>query len=69
MSGEGITEIVHQRNQLGVSPIVTIHEGRSAVRLSQANLSDGFPCAEITFRTGAAVESICIRAKCSQGYC
>jgi 2-dehydro-3-deoxyphosphogluconate aldolase/(4S)-4-hydroxy-2-oxoglutarate aldolase len=44
--------------QLGVIPVVAIKDAKDAVSLGQALMSGGLPCAEITFRTAAAADSI-----------
>jgi 2-dehydro-3-deoxyphosphogluconate aldolase/(4S)-4-hydroxy-2-oxoglutarate aldolase len=42
----------------GVIPVVTIEDAKNAVPLAEALLAGGLACAEITFRTGAARDSI-----------
>ena len=42
----------------GVIPVVVIEDAKDAVPLAEALLSGGLPCAEVTFRTAAAEESI-----------
>ncbi len=44
--------------QLGVIPVVAIDDAKDAAALGQALIAGGLPCAEITFRTAAAAESI-----------
>jgi 2-dehydro-3-deoxyphosphogluconate aldolase/(4S)-4-hydroxy-2-oxoglutarate aldolase len=43
---------------LGILPVVEIETAEAALGLGQALLAGGLPCAEITFRTAAAEESI-----------
>lgn len=43
---------------LGVVPVVTLSDPREAVPLARALCEGGLPCAEVTFRTEAAGESI-----------
>jgi len=44
--------------QIGIIPVVTIKRADNAAPLAEALLEGGVPCAEITFRTEAAGESI-----------
>lgn len=44
--------------ELGVIPVVAIQDARDAADLGSALLDGGLPCAEITFRTEAALSSI-----------
>ena len=45
---------------IGIIPVVSIPKPEHAVPLAQALLAGGLPCAEITFRTDAAAESIAL---------
>ena len=51
-------EILDTLGHLGVVPVVKIERSEDAVELGRALLAGGLPCAEITFRTAAAVEAI-----------
>ena len=42
----------------GIVPIVVIHDTKDAAPLAKALVEGGLPCAEVTFRTEAAEESI-----------
>jgi 2-dehydro-3-deoxyphosphogluconate aldolase/(4S)-4-hydroxy-2-oxoglutarate aldolase len=42
----------------GVIPVVAIEDAKDAAALGEALIAGGLPCAEITFRTAAAQESI-----------
>ena len=44
--------------QLGVIPVVVLNDAEKAAPLGRALLEGGLPCAEVTFRTDAAAESI-----------
>lgn len=44
--------------ELGVVPVVVLNDVKDAVPLAQALVEGGLPCAEVTFRTDAAEESI-----------
>lgn len=43
---------------MGIVPVVRLDSAKDAVPLAQALMDGGLPCAEITFRTDAAEESI-----------
>lgn len=43
---------------LGIVPVVVLDEAKDALPLAAALTEGGLPCAEITFRTAAAEESI-----------
>lgn len=45
-------------SELGVVPVVVIHDVKDAVPLADALVAGGLPCAEVTFRTEAAERSI-----------
>jgi hypothetical protein len=47
-------EILDILGHLGVVPVVKIEQADEAVPLGNALIAGGLPCAEITFRTGAA---------------
>ncbi|MBR1770797.1 MAG: bifunctional 4-hydroxy-2-oxoglutarate aldolase/2-dehydro-3-deoxy-phosphogluconate aldolase [Lachnospiraceae bacterium] len=44
--------------ELGVVPVVVLNDVKDAVPLAKALIEGGLPCAEVTFRTAAAEESI-----------
>lgn len=48
--------------QLGVVPVVVLEDAKDAAPLAKALVEGGLPCAEVTFRTAAAEESIRIMA-------
>lgn len=50
--------IVEKMAALGVVPVIKIDNAADAVPLAQALRDGGLPCAEVTFRTDAAEESI-----------
>ena len=50
--------IVERFQELGVVPVVVLDEAKDAVPLAEALVEGGLPCAEVTFRTEAAKESI-----------
>lgn len=49
--------------RLGVIPVVALDDAADAEPLAQALCGGGLPCAEITFRTHAALDAIRIMAK------
>jgi len=50
--------LLENLGELGIIPVVKIEHSGQAVALAEALLKGGLPCAEITFRTQAAEESI-----------
>lgn len=44
--------------QFGVVPVVVLEDAKDAAPLAEALIKGGLPCAEVTFRTEAAQESI-----------
>lgn len=49
--------------ELGVVPVVVLEDAKDALSLAKALTEGGLPCAEVTFRTEAAEESIRIMKK------
>lgn len=47
-----------QLQKFGVVPVVVLNEVKDALPLAKALIEGGLPCAEVTFRTEAAEESI-----------
>jgi 2-dehydro-3-deoxyphosphogluconate aldolase/(4S)-4-hydroxy-2-oxoglutarate aldolase len=50
--------IINQFERFGVVPVIAIEDAKDATALGEALLAGGLPCAEVTFRTAAAAESI-----------
>ena len=50
--------IAEQFYEYGVVPVVVLEEAKDALPLARALVEGGLPCAEVTFRTEAAEESI-----------
>ena len=48
--------------KMGVVPVVVLNDAKDAAPLAKALVEGGLPCAEVTFRTEAAEESIRIMA-------
>jgi 2-dehydro-3-deoxyphosphogluconate aldolase/(4S)-4-hydroxy-2-oxoglutarate aldolase len=55
-------ELTHKFSEFGVIPVVAIDDAKDAPALGEALIAGGLPCAEITFRTAAAQESIGVLA-------
>lgn len=53
-----MNEVLKKIGALGIVPVVVLHDAGDAEPLAQALCDGGLPCAEVTFRTGAAEESI-----------
>ena len=51
-------DITESFEKLGVVPVVVLEDAKDAVPLATALVDGGLPCAEVTFRTEAAEESI-----------
>ncbi len=50
---------INQRlKEIKVVPVIAINDASKAVKLAQVLVENGLPCAEVTFRTAAAAESI-----------
>lgn len=50
--------IDEQMKDFGVVPVVVLNDAKDALPLAEALTEGGLPCAEVTFRTDAAEESI-----------
>lgn len=55
--------MTEQIKEFGVIPVVVLNDAADAKPLADALVKGGLPCAEVTFRTKAAEESIRIMAK------
>lgn len=53
-----MSEILEQLSKFGVVPVVVLNAVKDAKPLAKALCEGGLPCAEVTFRTAAAEESI-----------
>ena len=56
-------DIMDQIGAVGIVPVVVLDDAKDAAPLGEALTKGGLPCAEVTFRTQAAEESIRIMAK------
>ena len=50
--------IAEELRKIGIVPVVVLDDPKDAVPLAKALCEGGLPCAEVTFRTAAAEESI-----------
>ena len=50
--------VLEQLQKIGIVPVVVINDAYDAKPLAEALIKGGLPCAEVTFRTAAAEESI-----------
>ena len=57
-----MNEMMKKVQAYGVIPVVVLHDAKDAVPLAKALCEGGLPCAEVTFRTEAAEESIRLMA-------
>ena len=57
-----MNQILEEISNIGVVPVVAIDHKDDAAPLADALTKGGLPCAEVTFRTPAAEESIRIMA-------
>ena len=53
-----MTDMMKQLQKLGIIPVVVLDRAEDALPLAERLVKGGLPCAEITFRTAAAEESI-----------
>ncbi|MDF2907929.1 MAG: hypothetical protein K0R34_3250 [Herbinix sp.] len=53
-----MNEMLSKIQKMGIVPVIKMDDAKDAVPLAKALVEGGLPCAEITFRTAAAEESI-----------
>ena len=58
-----MNEILKRISEIRIVPVVAIEKAEDAKKLGQALINGGIPCAEVTFRTDAAAETISIMTK------
>lgn len=58
-----MNDILRQIGSTGIVPVVVLNKAADAVPLAESLVRGGLPCAEVTFRTDAAEESIRAIAK------
>ncbi len=58
-----MTEMMKRLQTIGIVPVVVLNDAGDALPLGEKLMAGGLPCAEVTFRTDAAEESIRRMAK------
>ena len=58
-----MNEVLQKMHEIGIIPVVVLNDAKDAEPLGKALLEGGLPCAEVTFRTDAAEESIRIMSQ------
>ena len=58
-----MTPMMEQLKKIGIIPVVVLDDAKDAEPLGKALVEGGLPCAEVTFRTAAAEETIRIMAE------
>ena len=58
-----MNKMIEQFRKIGIIPVVVLDDAKDALPLAKALCEGGLPCAEVTFRTAAAEESIRIMSK------
>ena len=53
-----MNEVLMKIGQMGIVPVAVLNDVKNAVPLAQSLINGGLPCAEVTFRTEAAQQSI-----------
>jgi 2-dehydro-3-deoxyphosphogluconate aldolase/(4S)-4-hydroxy-2-oxoglutarate aldolase len=53
-----MNEMLMKLQRVGIVPVIKLEDAKDAVPLAKALVDGGLPCAEVTFRTAAAEESI-----------
>ena len=53
-----MNDVLKKISDIGIVPVVVLDDAKDAKPLAQALIAGGLPCAEVTFRTAAAEESI-----------
>ncbi len=57
-TAKNMSTVADKFEELGVIPVVVLNDVKDALPLAKALVEGGLPCAEVTFRTEAAEESI-----------
>ena len=57
-----MNKVVEDLGKIGIVPVIALDDAKDAEPLAKALIEGGLPCAEVTFRTAAAEESIRIMA-------
>ncbi len=62
-----MNNMLEKMNLLGVVPVVVLDDAKDAVPLAKAMSEGGVPCAEVTLRTAAGLDSIAAMAAMGEG--
>ena len=57
-----MNKVLEEISKIGIVPVIALDDVKDAEPLAKALIDGGLPCAEVTFRTAAAEESIRIMA-------
>lgn len=57
-----MNKVIEEISKIGIVPVIALDDAKDAKPLAEALCKGGLPCAEVTFRTDAAEESIRIMA-------
>ena len=58
-----MSQVLEQFEKMRVVPVVAIQDAKDAMQLADTLIEGGLPCAEITFRTAAALDAMRILTK------
>lgn len=58
-----MNQVLEEFYKIGIIPVIALEDAADAVPLAKSLIEGGLPCAEVTFRTDAAEESIRLMAK------
>ena len=58
-----MNEVLERLGKIGIVPVLVLEDAKDANNLGRALMEGGLPCAEVTFRTEAAEESIRILSR------
>lgn len=53
-----MNEVLNEIYKIGIVPVIALEDSKDAAPLAEALIKGGLPCAEVTFRTAAAEDSI-----------
>ena len=56
-------QVLEEFSKIGIIPVIALEDAADAEPLAKALIDGGLPCAEVTFRTDAAEESIRMQAQ------
>jgi len=53
-----MSEVLEKIREIGIVPVIVLENAKDALPLAESLIEGGLPCAEVTFRTAAAEDSI-----------